>query len=262
MGHTDADPSVRLAEENDRAVRFGLVMSQMGVASKEEVFPHGIRHEPVLRSLSELSEYRFRKKQLEDFEKQLNGSNIAKWWNPLSWFGSRKVHPTLLEKPTSPPMRAKHTASDSGDARAAFEDKTVAETVSPVVYEDATSSTNAGDDATKWVDIPNVKLDTRPLTDDEVSGLPHAVRLQRSALLDGEKEIHRMLDTIEKTRLRYLRASRSIKCESEIVNVIACYEDAKKAGRQESALRCGLIVEALEKCAARVAHDHLHSEQH
>lgn len=247
----DGTQHQRVVEDNDRAVRFGLVMSQLGVASKEEVFPHGIRHVPTLRSLSELSEHRYRKKQLEEFERQLNRSS-GTWWNPLNWFKSKKARPTILDQnipvharnPTETMPTQHHDSKSANDASTSSSD--------------VTTATSPPEE--KWVDIPLVKIDTRPLTDEEVASLPLPIQTQRSALLEAEKDIHKMMDTIEKTRLRYLRTSRAIKCESEIVSVIACYEDAKKAGRQESALRCGLMVEALEKCAAKVAYDHIHAE--
>ena len=242
----------RVVEENDRAVRFGLVMSQLGVASKEEVFPHGIRHVPTLRSLSELSEHRYRKKQLEEFERQLNRSS-GTWWNPLNWFKSKKAHPTILDQNT--PVHTRQPTETMSTHNQGLENKSSNNDTTTTSSSDATSPPEE-----KWVDIPLVKIDTRPLTDEEVAALPLPIQTQRSALLDAEKDIHKMMDTIEKTRLRYLRTSRAIKCESEIVSVIACYEDAKKAGRQESALRCGLMVEALEKCAAKVAYDHIHAE--
>jgi hypothetical protein len=256
------DVHQRAADDNDRAVRFGLVMSQLGVASKEEVFPHGIRHVPTLRSLSELSEHRYRKKQLEEFERQLNRSK-GSWWNPLSWFGSKRAHPTILDQNTPvqnhhrSPMETQHLqGGDEGSSSA----NDVSDSSTAAADTAAATVPSSSQEEEKWVDIPVVKFNTRPLTDEEVAALPLTVRNQRTALLDAEKDIHKMMDSIEKTRLRYLRTSRAIKCETEIVNVIACYEDAKKAGRQESALRCGMMVDALEKCAAKIAYDHIHAE--
>eukprot|EP00758_Cryptobia_borreli_P009685 Tbor_TRINITY_DN5500_c6_g4::TRINITY_DN5500_c6_g4_i2::g.12854::m.12854 len=209
----------REVRENDRAVRFGLVVSQLGAAKKEEVFPHGIRQMPKLLSLNEVSEYRFRQKQLKEIEDRMNKWENS-WWNPSNWFKFKNKK-----------LRTTHVTQV----------QTLAEDI-PIKNEP--------------ISIPEVKLDLRPLTDKEISELAPGVMKNRENLLEMEKGIHESLDSIEHTRLKYLRAAENIKCEDEVMRVGQCYDDAQREKMRESALNCGRFIEQLSNCAKSVARAH------
>lgn len=265
------------SEAHDRAVRFGLVFSQLGAANKEAVFPHGIRHMPRLLTLDEITGGKMRRQSLEELEAKIRSAR--RWWSPLSWFG-----PPTAEEIEWKRREAQRKADDADRKRRLAEATDKATQAEEERRIDALNRLAAGEAAAKAAEAEEaaaaeaaaaeaaaeaakpkryplkVDIDPRALTPEEEASLTTTVANHRAGILESEKQIHQMMDAVEKTRMQYLRAAPGpIKCEREIVAVLSCYEEAKvkSGGNRAAALKCGPSVDLLEACSLEVARAHM-----
>lgn len=248
-------------EAHDRAVRFGLVFTQLGAATKEEVFPHGVRHMPRLLTLKEVTEGKLKRQSLEELDAKIR--KVRSWWWPFGWFGPPT--PEEIEWKRRHAQRKADEALQRKIQKLSVDKGLQVEEAKAAAPADITVEDVAPEptiEAAKPKRYPlKVEIDPRALTDEEVASLSTSVANQRLGILESEKQLHEMMNTIEKTRMLYLRAAPGrIKCEKEIVSVLSCYEDAKiksQGGNRAAALRCGPVTDALEQCAREVARAHI-----
>lgn len=105
---------------------------------------------------------------------------------------------------------------------------------------------------------PPPRIDYKVVSDDVLSRLEAAAKEERRKLLGMEENIHGMLETIERTKHKFLVPARELKCEREIGAVVSCYERLNMQGSAVGAmdgrwiLKCGEVVKKLTLCSEEI----------
>lgn len=264
-------------EAHERAVRFGLVFTQLGAATKEEVFPHGVRHMPRLLTLKEVTESKLRRQSLEELDAKIR--RTRSWWWPFGWFGPPTAEEVEMrrreaQRKIEEAARKRQIKEAKDKALQVEQERTLKELQAKIAGErqaedDATAAAESKDEPAEPLAPPpkpklyplKVDIVPRALTEEEEKSLSVSVFNQRQAILETEKQIHQMLDTVERTRMQYLRPSqKGLKCEKEIISVLSCYDDAsakyKSTQNRAASLKCATSVDLLEQCSREVAKAH------
>ncbi|CCW62867.1 unnamed protein product [Phytomonas sp. EM1] len=285
----NADAAFLSDEEAARREKLGILLVQLGVASEEAIF--GSHNSETMRD--------FREHRIPDLLRipPQPGPDICtraflKLWK---WVAPRWQMGRARARSKSPPVAAHFSVNT---ARAEEEEK--GENNKQKEKEEEEEVDFAEEAAKGWGEGPlgNApilshtrrkrsalpQLTLKPLSDDEVDSLTPAARKDREVVLQEEVQIHKLLQSIEDTRYRYLVPSREMICEPQVMAVAKCYEEKNASAQKKRAamkkqlemnarrrvkknvegeeteapivvfdvLACAKVVEELKTCTARM----------
>jgi hypothetical protein len=219
--------------ENERLVKLGLLLVQMGVAKKEDVFPEGLRAPPPLLDRSSIAL-----------------KPRAPWWKTL--FGlmlHRNRQPFASPAAIRVNEGQPHALSDLPDGGQKTSNADAGETTKIRDEEIDVGRVDAAPSMQRPRVLQLSQL--RPLSYDDVGKLRPAVTTERNKLLEAERNIHETLTQIEDTRHFYLLPQRVLSCEREIDSVTKCYAEtlARESASARDTLQCAENVAGLKRCA-------------
>jgi len=238
-----------------------------------------------------------------------------RWYVPWSWFHSSSSSKlanrdvTKYRQQSTAPAASADTLIQTSHLEAVVANEIVGQEPNVASLEEPTRPDGVDSDASRAAEAvaeaiqkqaasqqrPPPPIHFEALDEATVSQLQTATRNDRTKLLKLEESTHQMLETIERTKYRYLTPAKSIQCEEEVDGVVACYErlnmqmsvvdgtappPTKKRGFFSSAsesteptqatpisltqrgrwiLNCGTAVEKLDRCTRAILDEYASS---
>lgn len=270
---------IDLKKQADSQAKLGLLMVNLGIAPKDQIFPNGVPSD-VYTTLTSLKASGV----MAPPRTQSSSRNRATWYNPLSWF-QRRARPSSSYEADVEHTANPNTRATSGDTRAVPPSLSSTPMDAALQVASEMSSHAPHDERNRTSELPQQaqkpsstapaataapQIDYRQLRDDEILGLARSALADRTKLLGMEESVHSMLESIERTKVEYLTPSKALACEANIEAVVACYhranlqlgvmeqKDALSRGRL--LLQCGGAVDRLVACSEAAVRKYVEEE--
>ncbi|CCW70433.1 unnamed protein product [Phytomonas sp. Hart1] len=235
------------AISNDELLRrekLGILLVQLGVASEEKIF--GRFNSEAMRD--------FQQGRISDLiyipPSQERGGDLGRWFRPWRWFSlpavprgkaavARWVSNAAQNEMESEwnNNKKQKTTSTPKEEMSELDSPRAVSSVEEERWGEALSS----EGRRKRSALPPVHF--KILQEDEVDSLTPSAKSDREVLLNEEAQLHKLLQGIEDMRRRYFVSSDEMRCKSQVLAVVKCYEEANASARKKR--------EAMQKQIAR-----------